>query len=107
MNTTAKPLFDCGQVVTSPLIAALIESKEVDLQPYLARHVRGDWGQISPESCKQNYDALQKRGYIISPFPLTPSLKLGLCTELDRNETTVILVAELATHGFRADRFLI
>jgi hypothetical protein len=90
---SSQPLFGCGQLIMSPLVAELVEANELDLQGYLTRHARGDWGDIDTDLCQANRDAMRKQAYVISVFPVTETLNLVLCTELDRDETTAMLIA--------------
>jgi hypothetical protein len=92
-SPSSKPLFDCGHVIMSPLAAELVEANELDVQAYLARHVRGDWGDVGADLCHANHDAMRKQSYVISFFPISQALTLVLCTELDRSETTAMLIA--------------
>lgn len=92
-SPSSQPLFDCGHVITSPLVAELVEENELDLQAFLARHARGDWGDIGTELCLANHAAVQKKSYVLSFFPISEALTLVLCTELDRGETTAMLIA--------------
>ncbi|MFZ4775181.1 MAG: hypothetical protein ACOYM3_07460, partial [Terrimicrobiaceae bacterium] len=51
------PLFDLGDVVATPGIAAFIEDGLlVDL--YLTRHNSGDWGDVSADDAQTNTDGL-------------------------------------------------
>ncbi len=92
-SPSSQTLFDCGDVITSPLVAELVEANELDLQGFLARHARGDWGDIGTELCLANHAAVHKKGYVLSFFPISEALILVLCTELDRGETTAMLIA--------------
>jgi hypothetical protein len=92
-SPSSQPLFDCGHLIMSPLVGELVEANELDIQDYLARHARGDWGDIDTDLCQANRDAVRKQAYVISIFPVTETLNLVLCTELDRGETTAMLIA--------------
>lgn len=92
ISPSSPPLFDCGHVITSPLVAELVEANELDLQGFLTRHARGDWGDIGTELCLANHAAVQRKAYVVSFFPISEALTLVLCTELDRGETTAMLI---------------
>ena len=57
-ETKQQPLFSLGQVVATPgALAALEKAGQTPLE-FLARHVRGDWGELSEEDCKENQFSL-------------------------------------------------
>ena len=97
--TPTPPLFDLGQVVTTPGARDKAGSILFDC---LARHSRGDWGCIDAEDKATNDDALKHGGRILSAYPIRadrPSKGWGentvwIITEADRSATTFLLPDE-------------
>ena len=111
MMTSTRRLFELGQVVATPgaLDASraeweripawaregAIQGAEAVLFTFLARHARGDWGEVGPEDAREN-DFSIKNGYrILSAYtlPLT-GVKVWIITEADRSSTTFLLPEE-------------
>lgn len=84
------PLFPLGQIVATPgALAALAEAGQEPLE-FLARHVRGDWGEVPPEDAAENELGL-KQGYrLLSAYTLRTGQKLWIITEWDRSATTLL-----------------
>ena len=93
-------LFDLGRIVATR--GALDACPPDHLHQLLARHVRGDWGFISAEDRKSNFEALFDGGRLLSAFPLDPAKPckgwgentLWIITEDDRSATTFLLPDE-------------
>lgn len=94
------PLFDLGQIVTTPGALAVC-SPEYLLQ-CLNRHVRGDWGAVCGDDRSLNAAALFDGDRLLSAYPIdtTKSCEgfgdncLWIITEADRSVTTFLLPAE-------------
>jgi len=94
-ETKQQPLFSLGQVVATPgALAALEKAGQTPLE-FLARHVRGDWGELSEEDRKENQFSLE-RGFRLSSSYRTDAgdTKLWVITEADRSVTTILLPEE-------------
>ena len=89
-----RPLFDLGQIVGTPgAIQALREAGQ-DPAGLLARHVRGDWGDLGEEDKAEN-DLSVKEGFrILSAYRLRTGVKVWVITEADRSATTFLLPSE-------------
>jgi hypothetical protein len=48
------PSFRMGRIVATRQVLAHLEKHGVLADPYLNRHVRGDWGMVPPEDAKAN-----------------------------------------------------
>lgn len=88
--------FELGQVVQTRGVSA-----EVPLPcalDALLRHARGDWGDLDPEDCQANEDALLHGGRILSAYWLSVDaeneVRVYVITEADRSATTVLLCEE-------------
>jgi hypothetical protein len=90
-ETRAVPL---GQVVATPgALDALADAEELPL-PYLIRHARGDWGDLSPEDVRANDAACETGERLLSSYRLRDGTKLWIITEADRSSTCILLPEE-------------
>lgn len=93
------PLFQLGQIVATP--AALKELDEAGQVPwaFLARHARGDWGDLDAEDCRLNDEAVKDGSRILSAYSLKTGVRLLVITEAqddrgNRAATTLLLPDE-------------
>ena len=95
MQETAKqPLFPLGQIVATPgALAALDKAGQTPLD-FLARHVRGDWGDVDDNDRKENELSLRRGFRLLSSYRTQAGDRLWLITEADRSVTTVLLPDE-------------
>lgn len=92
--------FDLGQIVTTP--GALAACKPERLLQCLARHARGDWGNVCGEDAATNDEAVDEGFRILSAYPIDPAKPckgfgdntLWIITEADRSVTTFLLPDE-------------
>ena len=84
-----KPKFDLGQVVATP--NALGQLSHGDVLLALARHARGDWGDVVPEDGEANEQALVAGARLLSVYHTGTGVKFWIITESDRSVTTVLL----------------
>jgi hypothetical protein len=86
--------FPMGQLVTTP--GALDAFKEADQTMYhfVARHLNGDWGEISEADKAENELSVQQGFCILSAYTLKTGVKFWIITEADRSATTVLLPSE-------------
>lgn len=101
MTTTKTALpFPLGQIVSTPgVIAAVPNSLMMEA---LARHVRGDWGNVCPADAAENDKALVEGYRILSAYPIDPAKPakghganvFWIITEADRSVTTFLLPEE-------------
>lgn len=93
-------ILELGCIVATP--GALAACSREHLTACLARHVRGDWGDIDPEDKQQNHTALFDGNRVLSAYAIDPSQPcqgfgdncLWLITEADRSVTTFLLPSE-------------
>ncbi len=81
--------FNLGAVVATPGALEL----GVDLADPLARHSRGDWGDLGAFDRRENDRALRNGERIFSAYD-TPAGKLWIITEWDRSSTCLLLPSE-------------
>jgi hypothetical protein len=89
-----KPLFTLGQVVATPGALAAIEKSGQQPGDSLARHVRGDWGELDPGDIKENELSLQHGFRLLSAYHTSAGEKLWVITEADRSSTCILLPEE-------------
>lgn len=86
--------FPLGQVVaTCGALAALEEAGQSPLG-FLLRHVRGDWGEVSPGDWGLNDEALESGDRLLSAYRTAKGERLWVITESDRSCTTFLLPDE-------------
>lgn len=87
-------LFPLGDLVATP--GALRVLEECALLPIrlIARHSRGDWGDMSTEDVQSNAAALILGNRLLSSYTLANDLKIWLITEANRSTTTILLPSE-------------
>lgn len=90
METNKKPLFALGQTVATP--GALEELQKAGMSgfEFLARHLAGDWGDLSQEDKEENELSLKEGFRILSAYKLPTGQKLWVITEADRSATTIL-----------------
>ncbi len=81
--------FNLGAVVATPGVLDL----GVDLADLLARHSRGDWGDLGASDLKANDYALKHDERLFSAYA-TPAGRLWVITEADRSSTCLLLPSE-------------
>lgn len=97
-NTLAKPQqrrFSMGHLVMTRGIANLIEQGRLDPTSYIARHLKGDWGDLSDHDWSANDRALRSgEDRLFSSYQVAPDLTLYIITEWDRSVTTLMLPSD-------------
>lgn len=79
--TTSKPKFTLGQVVATPgALEALARAGQTPHE-LLARHLRGDWGDLDAEDAALNDEALKDGSRLLSAYALKTGEKLWIITE--------------------------
>lgn len=80
-----------GRIVGTPGALRLLEDRNVTAASLLARHVVGDWGDLSPDDVQANDRALIDGDRLVSAYDLPNGGKVWIITEWDRTVTTVLL----------------
>lgn len=61
----------------------------------LARHVKGDWGEVGPEDWRSNDTSVADGTRVLSAYTLPGTdVKVWVITEADRSVTTILLPEE-------------
>ena len=81
--------FELGTVVITR--AAERQIYHPDIDEALARHARGDWGNLDPEDVAENEFSLQMGLRILSSYEDRLGNKFWIITEADRSYTTILL----------------
>lgn len=81
--------FPIGQLVATPNALAQISKATIDQA--LARHLRGDWGDVSEDDQKENELSLKEGFRLVSVYHAEDRTKFWIITEADRSATTVLL----------------
>lgn len=84
-----KGKFALGRLVATPNALGSL-TQEVILAS-LARHVRGDWGDVDEEDRRSNDRDLEVGGRLLSVYHDENGLKFWIITEADRSSTTVLM----------------
>jgi hypothetical protein len=94
METNDKRIvsFSLGQLVATP--GALAEATHEEIQQALARHSRGDWGNVDAEDAQANNEALECGARLLSAYETATGVKFWIITEADRSSTCVLLPEE-------------
>ena len=98
--TVPTALFDLGHIVATPGVLSVTTSGH--RTACLARHIRGDWGNVDPEDKRMNVSALHNGDRILSAYPIDPAKPckgfgencFWIITEADRSATTFLLPSE-------------
>ena len=86
------PLFPLGKTVATR--GVLTEVAHEAMYEALARHERGDWGEVPTEDKELNNRALEAGGRLFSTWSDPQGTKFYIITEADRSITTVLLPEE-------------
>lgn len=89
-----EPRFPLGQMVATPgALDALLRVNATPLM-FLARHLRGDWGDLSAADRRANDAAIADGTRILSAYTLADGGRIWVITEADRSSTCVLLPEE-------------
>lgn len=87
-------LFSLGRVVATPgALEAFTEAGQSPIE-FLARHQRGDWGELDKEDKQENNLSVKKGFRILSAYVLHTGVRIWVLTEADRSATTILLPDE-------------
>ena len=91
-GATPPPKFPLGNV--SVTANAINQIPRPEIMQALARHVRGDWGELDEHDIAVNERALCEEGRLFSRYISTANVKFYIITEWDRSQTTILLPEE-------------
>lgn len=67
---------------------------DVNFLTLIARHARGDWGDVDDEDAETNQRAVMFGGRLFSVYDVSPTDRIYVITEADRSRTTMLLPNE-------------
>jgi hypothetical protein len=80
-NGTKNPLFDLGRIVATPGALEALQAAGQSPGEFLARHVRGDWGDLGDEDRSLNDAARIDGSRILSAYHTRKGERLWIITE--------------------------
>ena len=89
---TVPARFQLGRLYIT--CGAVEQISDEDVQTALWRHVRGDWGELSPADQRENEVSVAQGFRILSAYQDRHGTKFWIITEADRSATTVLLPEE-------------
>lgn len=89
-----KNRFNPGRVVMTPGVMEALENAKQSPLEFLARHLRGDWGELCEEDRLANEEALTAELQVLSAYRTAEATKIWIITESDRSSTTLLLPEE-------------
>lgn len=93
--TFPKATLELGQHITTPGARAALVRANASPADLLARHEKGDWGDMDAEDLATNDRAAANGGRLLSSYnlPITGE-PVWVITEADRSATTILLPEE-------------
>ena len=88
------PRFVWGEVAATPGAWAAVDGDADRLMLLVARHIRGDWGDLCAEDVAANEAAIASGGRILSAYTLAHGARVWVITEADRASTAILLPEE-------------
>jgi hypothetical protein len=85
------PRFPMGRPAITPAADATLNAIGIHPIRLLARHIHGDWGDLSVEDLAANEVALQTGERLLSSYALPGGGKVWIITEADRSVTTILI----------------
>ncbi len=91
--------FKLGRVLSTPGAQAAMQQTGEGESTFLARHLRGDWGELCEEDKQRNEEALTSGARLFSAYHLEDGTKIWCITEAvyadgNRRATTLLLPSE-------------
>lgn len=95
----SKPKFSLGQILATPGALDALQESGQNVQFFLARHVRGDWGEVCQEDKELNDQALVDGSRLLSAYRTLRGSRIWVITEAadeqgHRVATTALLPSE-------------
>lgn len=87
------PLFELGRILATPGVLEHLDHQEINVQPYLLRHVTGDFGELCADDIRENVIAIEYGFRILSAYMIA-GRKIWCITEADRSCTTILFPEE-------------
>lgn len=87
-------MFASGRLMAAPGALEKLQANGRKPLEFFARHLSGDWGDVSPEDCQANDAASAQGARILSIYHLDDGTKVWIITEADRSSTCILLPDE-------------
>ena len=87
-------LFPPGHIVATPGALDALRGSGPALAVLLARHLRGQWGDLDAHDQQANDAALRDGSRLLSAYTLDDGTRIWVLTEADRSSTCVLLPDE-------------
>jgi hypothetical protein len=81
------------RIASSRVLNAFDKASQTPLE-FLARHAKGDWGEVGPEDAAHNDVAPEKGLRLLSAYKLSTGVQICVITEADRSSTCILLLEE-------------
>ena len=88
------PRFALGRLVATPGAIEALQRAGQSPWELIARHVKGDWGELDEHDRQANEEAVKTGARILSAYTLATGVRLWVITEADRSLTTCLLPDE-------------
>ena len=88
------PRFVLGELVVTPSAATAIRRAGHNMWEFVARHARGDWGEVSDSDHQANDLAIATGDRILSAYTTNVGELIWIITEADGYSTCILLPAE-------------
>lgn len=95
------PRFHLGKVTITDAASAALEKTGTEGVLLLARHLHGNWGDVTEQDALQNELALLLGLRVLSRYAIGDGVVVWITTEADRAATTIML-----PDGFQEPRAL-
>jgi len=93
----SNPKIQFGQVFATPGCLAALEGAGQTVEEFLARHVNGDWGDLSATDAARNNAALVDGSRLLSAYLLRTGIEIWIIAEAvndEGNRVTTYLLPE-------------
>lgn len=94
MSLPPFPLVPIKRLVATPGALQAVSDCQPFLADIVARHARGDWGEVDENDRRANDQALQTGERLLSAYTTPTGIRLWVITEADRSSTCVLLPEE-------------
>ncbi len=81
MNAICRPKFNLGRILATPGALEILEESGQSPDFFLARHVKGDWGEVCFEDKELNDQSLIDGSRILSAYKTLKGERLWVITE--------------------------
>ena len=99
MTVNGKPKFNLGQILATPGALEALQESGQNVKFFLAKHVRGDWGEVCPSDAQLNDQALVDGSRLLSAYRTLKGTRIWIITEATDDQghrlaTTALLPEE-------------